>query len=528
MKPFIYIIALIIALAQAVPQEAYSAPAPKQQTSKSKQKNNANTKNKKAAAKKQTGSKKSNKKSKGGGNSQSQIKTSADAKKKQQDTQREIKLTEEQIRKNDAEVKRNLADLSKIGADISVSKQQIATIAGHVSKLDAQLSTLQGEIESREARVALMREKYMAAVKKMRMRKGSGGTMAFIFSAGSFNQAMRRMRYLRRFSEWREKQTGQIEAEVRELDRQKKLLAQTKAEKDRMLASERTVKQQLEVQYTKQDAAVATLKKNGDALRSHLARKQAEAYELKSRIATLIAEEQRKAEAQRRADEKARAEAEERERHKADMAQQQPEPAKEETPAPQEQKKQKAKKEKTKKEQPAKKDNNNSKSYADARKRQERKQEQKSTVATTPAASAPKASGFASARGTLPRPASGAFRIVSPFGRHPLPELPDVMYDNPGIDAEVQPGSSAQAVYEGKVSGVYMLKGFATVIIVNHGTHYTVYGNIASPAVKNGDTVKQGQHLGKLVSDPEDNNRTTIHFEVWRGREKLNPAEWIR
>lgn len=520
MKRYIYILALFVTLAQIVPVHSFATPAPKQQTSKSKQKK---SQAKTTQTKKKTSSNKGGKKQKNQSNQNSQIKTSADAKKKQQDTQREIKLTEEQIRKNDAEVKRNLADLSKIGADINVSKQQIATIAGHVNRLDAELTALQGEIENREARIALMREKYMAAVKKMRLRKGSGGTMAFIFSAGSFNQAMRRMRYLRRFSQWRDKQTGQIQAEVAQLDRQKQLLAQTKAEKDRMLASERTVKQQLEVQYTKQDATVATLKKNGDALRSHLARKQAEAYELKSRIATLIAEEQRKAEAKRQADEKARREAEERERRQADVAQQPAaEPAKEETPAPKEQKKQKNKKEQPKKEQPAKKEDK--KSYADARKRQERKQEQKPA---TPAPAA-KASGFAAARGTLPRPATGSFRIVSPFGRHPLPELPDVMYDNPGIDAEVSAGSSAQAVYEGRVSGVYMLKGFATVIIVNHGTHYTVYGNIASPAVKNGDMVKQGQSLGKLVSDPEDNNRTTIHFEVWRGREKLNPAEWIR
>ena len=135
---------------------------------------------------------------------------------------------------------------------------------------------------------------------------------------------------------------------------------------------------------------------------------------------------------------------------------------------------------------------------------------------------------FEAAKGNLPRPVSGAFRVTSPFGRHPLPDLPDVMYDNPGIDAEVSQGASAQAVFSGRVSGVYMLPGYNTVVIVNHGGYYTIYGNIASSAVKVGDTVKQGQALGKLASDPDLPGHSSIHFEVWKNREKLNPMNWIR
>ncbi len=70
-------------------------------------------------------------------------------------------------------------------------------------------------------------------------------------------------------------------------------------------------------------------------------------------------------------------------------------------------------------------------------------------------------------------------RLQAVSGRHSLPELPDVMYDNPGIDAEVTAGSVAQAVYAGKVSGVYMIPGFSTVVIVSHGNYYTVYGNLS-------------------------------------------------
>ena len=65
-------------------------------------------------------------------------------------------------------------------------------------------------------------------------------------------------------------------------------------------------------------------------------------------------------------------------------------------------------------------------------------------------------------------------------------------------------------------------------MIVNHGNYYTVYGNIASPSVKVGDVVKQGQAVGKLAPSEDDPSHSSIHFEVWKNRDKLNPLDWIR
>ena len=163
--------------------------------------------------------------------------------------------------------------------------------------------------------------------------------------------------------------------------------------------------------------------------------------------------------------------------------------------------------------------------YAEARKRVPGSAASKGASAN---ATVNSAGNFASMKGSLPKPASGSFKVTSRFGRQSLPDLPDVVYDTPGIDAEVSPGASALAVYGGKVSGVYMIPGYNTVVIVNHGNYYTVYGNISSPAVKVGDQVRAGQGLGALAPDDDDHSRSSIHFEVWKNREKLNPLEWIR
>ncbi|MCM1378216.1 MAG: M23 family metallopeptidase, partial [Prevotella sp.] len=179
-------------------------------------------------------------------------------------------------------------------------------------------------------------------------------------------------------------------------------------------------------------------------------------------------------------------------------------------------------------------------SYADARRRKPRSQDgasprqatpkKPSAPAPAPAPTPAQAGGgdFASMKGSLPKPVSGTFKVISPFGRQSLPDLPDVTYDNPGVDVEVAKGATVMAVYAGKVSGVYVVPGFSNVVIVNHGNYYTVYGNLSSASVKVGDNVKQGQALGKVAADADDPSHSLLHFEVWKNREKLNPMSWVR
>ena len=432
--------------------------------------------------------------------------------------QHEIRQTRQQIAENDRSIKKGLADLNRLGSEIDHNKKQVADITVQVGNLDRRIGGLQKDISVHRQELSRIRENYFKALKKMRLSKGKTSALAFIFASKDFNQALRRMRYLRQFSKWRDRQTALLNKKVDRLEYETSLLSRSKDEKDRMLNKRLLVQKDLVNQHARQDMLVVELRKNGSALRSHLQKKQAEANDLRNRIAALIAEEQRKAEMQRRA-------AEDRRRMEAQAAER------------------KKKEEEDRRQQLAMSQSSDNKykadkkaaetDYAKARKRRPRSQnvEKNQTVASRNTEKVQKSdnySSFEAARGSLPRPVAGSFRVTSPFGRHALPDLPDVMYDNPGIDAEVSRGASVSAVFDGKVSGVYVLPGYNNVIIVNHGAYYTIYGNISSAHVKVGDRVRQGQWLGNLAVDPDNDSHSTLHFEVWRNREKLNPMSWIR
>lgn len=484
----------------------------------------------------------------------------AELQRRQQAAQAEIAETRRKIQENDRQVSRNLAELGKLQGDIETAKKQVAVTRSQVTTLQNRIGSLEGRIAQGDKEVARMRGEYLKAVKAVRKRKGSNSTLAYIFSSKNFGEARRRMRYLREFSEWRKKQTDEIQKELNVLNQERAALAQSRDMYGKALARNVTAQKQLETQYGKQDAIVVQLKANGSALKTHLAQKQQEANALKGRVAALIAAEQRAAEqreaerlaAERRAAEKKAAEqraAEEkaaRERElamtpKPGKAEEAKEPVKEKPKQKdskaREQRRRRPKQEKPKqqprqeKTEPQKNAGNSGGEYADARNRRPRSDAPAPSGSSSASASGSKPAGgsnFASMRGSLPRPVGGAFNITSRFGPHSLPDLPDVVYDNPGIDAEVARGATAQAVYAGKVSGVYMIPGFSTVVIVNHGGYYTVYGNLASASVKVGDVVKQGSAVGRVADSEDSPGHGQIHFEVWKNRDKQDPLAWIR
>lgn len=543
--------------------EGMAIPSASEQQTTSKGRRQESGKKGNAAAAKKRGAKSAAK-----GNPGRSKETSADVRKRQEATQKEIKLAKEQIAENERSIKRGLNELGKLETDITTSQAKIKTTTEQIAEMTGRIGTLENGIKGNEKELQRLRTEYLKAVKKMRLARRNNSELAFIFASKSFNQALRRMRYLRQFSEWKDRQSAVIAGKTTELKSQKEELAESKRRQDAMLSRQRAEESTLKEQHAKQDAIVAGLRKNGDALKTHLSKKQAEANQLRNRIAQLIAAEEEarraKEEQERKAaEEKARREeerrlareAEEKAAREAELLAQSERKAEQEKEAKkrEEDEKQKAdkdsdkkdskkeqqkkdeqkKKEKQKKSDKKKSDKGKSSdvNYADARKRTPRgvakTSGDKKGIASAAKSSAA-AGNFAGMKGSLPRPASGSFKVTSRFGRQSLPDLPDVVYDNPGIDAEVSSGASALAVYGGKVSGVYVLPGYNTVVIVNHGNYYTVYGNISSPAVKVGDQVRAGQGLGRLAPDEDNSGSSSIHFEVWKNREKLNPLDWIR
>lgn len=553
---------LMLASSAAMPVDAL---AQKKQTATAKK---SGTPAKKQAAKASTSSIKSTKKKTSAKPAAKKQPTAAEVKKQEEAARRDIKKTQAEIAANEKSISQGVSNLQRLEGDIKVSRQEVKNISSQVAALHDYISDLEKNIAREEQTLDRLRAGYLHAVKKMRIARKKNSKLAFIFSSKSISEAMRRMRYLKDFSKWKEKQTRDINASILRLRREHEELVHSRADRDAALQRQVAAQNTLERQHSEQDAIVAQLRRNGEALNAHLAKKQAEANQLRNTVSNLIAQEEarrQEAEKKKAAEAETRRRDEARRQEEARLKKEQEAKVAAEKAATEKAIAEKAAKEKAAKDKslaannttpkketkkdtksqsaPASQKKADGKTYADARKRQPRNEDSKtpeakpstapapkpsSAPATKPASSANSNSGFESMKGQLPRPVSGGFKVISQFGRHQVPGLEGVFQDNPGIDAEVAKGASAQAVYAGDVSGVYMLDGYSTVVIVNHGGYYTVYGNISSPSVKPGDKVKQGQTVGKVAANPDNNSHGMIHFEVWKKRDRQNPMSWIR
>jgi septal ring factor EnvC (AmiA/AmiB activator) len=132
---------------------------------------------------------------------------------------------------------------------------------------------------------------------------------------------------------------------------------------------------------------------------------------------------------------------------------------------------------------------------------------------------------FSDNQGKLPWPSERGV-ITSSFGEHPHPTLPAIKIENNGIDITTDKNTKARAVYEGTVSAVVSIPGAHKAIIVRHGEFLSVYSNLEDVTVKMGDHLTVKQEMGTVVTGKED-GRTVLHFEIWKGATKLNPANWI-
>ena len=135
------------------------------------------------------------------------------------------------------------------------------------------------------------------------------------------------------------------------------------------------------------------------------------------------------------------------------------------------------------------------------------------------------AGGFEANKGRLPWPVEKGM-ISGHFGKQQHPVYAQVIMDNKGIYLQTVADAKARAVYKGEVTSCFMVNG-TYAVIVQHGNYRTVYSNLSKLSVKQGDKVETKQNLGTIFTDPEQDQKTELYFQVYKDRDILNPELWI-
>ena len=415
--------------------------------------------------------------------------------------ERQISESEKLLKTTKKDVASQLNNLMVISSQITKQQNYVQSVHNEVSALQGDITELQKQLTALEKDLADCKQKYRRAVTQLNRNRLGQSKWKFILSANSFRQMSRRMRYITEYSKYQRAQGDIIRQKEDTIKAKRAELLATKQEKNALLQEGKEQQARLEQQKQDRQKVVNNLNAKQKQLQNTIAQNKKRQKQLDARIDKLIQEEIAAAERRRKAAEaRRRAEAERKrkeEERRAAAANKKAAAGKKPSAS--------NKKTSTKPTKPA---------------------ERTATPRFYEEDNADRAlnGSFQANKGRLPMPITGSYFISAHYGQYNVEGLRGVQLDNKGINITGQPGAQARSVFAGEVTAIFSLGGMQNVI-VRHGSYMSVYCNLASCAVKRGQKVSARQLLGRVATDASGN--CTLHFQLRREREKLNPEPWL-
>jgi septal ring factor EnvC (AmiA/AmiB activator) len=389
---------------------------------------------------------------------------------------KEISDMEKQLEQTSSRKQENEEQVQILKEKIKKRESLISNYSNQIDNLEDNITGTKKDIDSQTVQIEQMKTDYARMLRTTYSNLALQNQVTFLISAASFNEAIARYNYLKRISDYRRKQTVDLDQYIHDLEDKKTTLEQSKKKKEGLLEAQSEQKEKLLTEKEQTDKMIEQLGDKEKKQRRYVEIKNKAVQTLNAKIQKIIEDEIKLA----------RKKAEDAARKKA-IAGNKTKPGTTTT-----------------------------------------------TIARAPAHTetilmSPKdqalTSDFASNKGKLPWPVAKG-TVIGAFGKHEHPTLKGVFTENNGIDIKAADGANGRAIFGGTVVSVFTLPTTQTCIIIKHGEYFSVYSNIATATVKSNDNVITKQNLGTLYTDKSD-SQTKIHLEIWRGKDKLNPAEWL-
>ncbi len=387
--------------------------------------------------------------------------------KKKNAIQKDIEYTNQLLKQTKKNKSASLNQLVTLNKKITYRSELISTINTEINSVETEIGAVSTNIDSLNSRMVNLKKQYGQMLYFAYRNQSTFSKLMFVFSAESFNQGFKRMQYLRQLSKYRERQHDKIVETQDSLNGKKTKLQTVKQDKKQLLTSQEREKKQLDKEKKEQVHMLNNLTSREKRLRAELKEKARQEQKLADKIEDII-------------------------RKEIEMA-----------------------KAATKRQ---------SNSGASASKRKTEVPNPGAAVLSNTPETIKLSNDFESNRGRLPWPVEQGI-ISSSFGRHSHPVWKDVVVNNNGVNINSGKGAKARSIFEGKVIRVLLVVDKYAVLI-QHGEYYTLYSNLEQVYVKAGDKVITRQPLGVVQTDEED-DKTELHLEVWRGSNKMDPENWI-
>ena len=306
--------------------------------------------------------------------------------------QKEISTANQLLKKTKKDKEMTLNEVNLLDKKIKQRENLIKAYNQQIAVLDEEINTGQSNIKSLNSDLKKLRKEYAKMIVFANKNRSHYDMLGFVFASKDFNQAFRRLRYIREFNEARKVKIDQIVSTERRINDEVEASQKAREEQAAMLKDEKAQQEELKKEKEELNSQVANLKKKEGSIQQDIKNKQQQAQKLQKAIDDIIAEEIRKAN-------------EEAERKRREEAAKNKSQGKTTAPAPKEK-----------------------------------------GMALTPAEKT-LSTNFVNNKGKLPWPVERGV-ISSSYGKHTSVVSDKVTVTNNGIDIATTEGANARAVFE--------------------------------------------------------------------------------
>lgn len=392
----------------------------------------------------------------------------------------EIQQQIERVRRSLDETKKNkketLGQLALLQRKLRLREQAIRNINDQINVIQAEMNQSWRDILRLRRELDTLKTQYGKSVVYAYKNRSNYDFLNFIFSATNFNDALKRVAYLKSYRAYRQQQANNIQTAQEQLNNRLAGLKVNREQKSQVLKEESKQRTELFNEKKEKDAVVSKLRSREKELNKDLANKTKQDRKIKDAITAAI-----------------RREIDAEKKRQAALAANTP---KTNTPA---------------------KTNTESTSKTESRPK---------TVSVFDASPTEKliSDNFEKNKGRLPWPVE-AGNVSMEFGRQTVEGL-KVDYINQGITIETKVGVPVKSVFDGEVSSVFNV-GDVVCVIIRHGKYFTSYSGLSSSSVSKGQNVKVGQTVGRMSEKSEGMGE--LEFIIMNDKMvNLSPRQWLR
>jgi len=398
---------------------------------------------------------------------------------------KEIEETENLLNKNKVQTKENLLQYNLISKKVNLQDKVIDNINRDLDRLNNSMYLISRDIYRYDRLLDTLKQEYAKSMIYAYKNRSSYDFLNFIFSAGNFNDAIKRISYLKSYRNYREMQ-GENIRRTQNLRKNKIVdLRGTKEEKNKVLDVQSIEMAKLEVQQREKDRILSQLKKQGKQLNKQIAAKQKQMQKVNNAITAAIKR------AQKEAIEKAIIEKEklriEEQKNKKSTDINEGVKVKKETPT-----------------------------------KAEIKVIPKKESILLNADNTILNNNFEKNRGSLPWPLDRGL-VLMHYGKNTLPS--GTIMDVTSVTISSDIGSTVKSVFDGIVTAIQQVEDMM-VVIIQHGRYFTTYSNLSNVVVKKGQEIKTGQSLGKVATNFDGIG--AIDFYISNETSNYDPEKWLR